>query len=139
MASAGVRLGKDTLVRIGVGPTPTWTVLSGCEDVTFPVRTPADVDVTSMDSPNNTEEFISGLFTAPDWSITKHYVPEDAEDVLLSGLEISHAQVLLEITPPGGSVPHRWLGFVKSWTPTMPVKDAMKAELMMKINSKVVA
>ena len=139
MASTGVRLGTNAVVRIGVGVGPTWITLTGCEDVTFPNRTPADVDVTSMDSPNFSEEYISGLFSSPDWTITKHYVPEDAEDVVLSGLEVSRAAVLLEITPPGATVPHTWQGYVKSWVPTMPVKDAMKAELMLKINSKVVA
>lgn len=139
MASTGVRLGKDTVIRIGRGATPTWTTLTGCEDVTFPDRTPADEDVTSMDSPGFTEEFIPGLYAAPDWSITKHYVPEDAEDVLLSDLEGSGEIVMLEITPPGATAPHTWQGYVKKWLPTMPVKGAMKAELQMKIMAKVVA
>jgi hypothetical protein len=137
MASVGVKLGHGTVVRIGVGATPTWTTLTGVEDVSFPDQTRADEDVTSMDSPNETEEFIPGLRAAADWSVTKHYVPEDAEDVLLAGLEASGAQVLLEITPRGATVPHRWQGYVKKWLPSMPVKGAMKAELTMKIMRKV--
>lgn len=139
MASVGVKLGHGTTVRIGRGATPTWTTLTGCEDVTFPDRTPSDEDVTSMDSPGFTEEFIPGLFTAPDWSITKHYVPEDAEDTLLSALEGTGEIVLLEILPKGATEPHTWQGYVKKWLPTAPVKGAMKAELMLKIMAKVVA
>ena len=138
MASTGVKLGKNTVVRIGRGATPTWTTLSGCEDVSFPDRTRADEDVTSMDSPDDTEEFIPGLRTAADWTLTKHYVPEDPEDELLQDLEGSGELVLLEITPPGATIPHVWQGYVKKWLPTMPVKGAMKGELGMKIMAKVV-
>jgi hypothetical protein len=139
MASTGVKLGMGTLVRIGRGATPTWTTLTGCEDVTFPDRVRADEDVTAMDSPDFTEEFIPGLFTAADWSITKHYVPDDANDVLLSDLEDTGEKVLLEITPPGAADPHVWQGYVKKWLPTIPVKGAMKGELGMKIMARVVA
>jgi len=139
MASVGVKLGHNSRVRIGRGETPVWTTLSGCEDVTLPDRSPADEDVTSMDSPGFTEEFIPGLFSAPDWSVTKHYVPEDAEDVLLSALEASRGErVLLEILPNGATEPHVYQGYVKKWLPTMPVKNAMKGELTMKIMAKVV-
>lgn len=139
MASTGVKLGHGTVIRIGRGATPTWTTLTGCEDVTFPDRARADEDVTSMDSPDETEEFIPGMRTAADWSINKHYVPEDAEDVLLTDLEDSKERVLLEITPPGAEDPITWQGYVKNWLPTLPVKGAMKGALTMKIMAKVVA
>ncbi|NEX45186.1 phage tail tube protein [Pseudotabrizicola algicola] len=141
MASTGVRLGHGTVIRIGRGgtPTPIWTTLSGCEDVTFPERARADEDVTSMDSPDETEEFIPALRTAADWTLTKHYVPEDAEDVLLTDLEDSKELVLLEITPPGADDPIIWQGYVKNWLPTLPVKGAMKGALTMKIMAKVAA
>lgn len=137
MASTGVKLGKNTVVRIGRGNTPTWTTLTGCEDVTLPDRSPADEDVTAMDSPGFAEEFIPGLRASPDWSITKHYVPDDAEDVLLLAVEASQEKILLEITPPGRAVPFKFQGYVKKWLPTMPVKGAMKGELTLKITALV--
>jgi len=138
MASTGVRIGHGARVRIGRGATPTWTVLSGVEDFSFPDTTPADEDVTSHDSPGAAEEFIPGLRTSPDWSVTKHYVPEDAEDDLLQELEASKELVLLEILPSGATEPHVWQGYVKTWLPTVPVKGAMKGELTLKIKFKVV-
>lgn len=138
MASTGVKLGHGSVVRIGRGVTPTWTTLTGVEDITFPDQTRGDEDVTSMDSPNETEEFIPSLRTAADWSLTKHYVPEDAEDVLLLSLEASGELVMLSILPKGATVAHQWQGYVKKWLPTMPVKGAMKGEIGMKIMAKVV-
>jgi hypothetical protein len=138
MASTGVAIGHGSVIRIGVGATPTWTTLSGCGDFSFPDQPRADVDVTAMDSPNETEEFIPGLRSGADWTVNKQYVPEDAEDVLLAGLEATGEIVLLEITPKGATVPLQWLGYIKSWTPTIPVKDAMMGALMLRINNKVV-
>lgn len=138
MASTGVRLGHGTVVRIGRGATPTWTTLTGVEDLTFPDQARGDEDVTSMDSPNETEEHIQSLRAAADWSMTKHFVPEDAEDVLLNSLEASGETVQLEITPAGSLVPRRWRCYVKNWLPTMPVKGAMKATLTLKVMAKIV-
>lgn len=137
MSSTGVRIGHGTVVRIGRGATPVWTTLTGCEDVTFPNQQRADEDVTSMDSPNETEESIAGLRAAADWKLTKHYVPDDAEDDLLTDLVSTREKVLLEITPPGSTTPRKWQGYVKGWTPTMPVKGAMKADLEMRIMASV--
>jgi predicted secreted protein len=137
MATLGVRLGKGALVRIGRGGTPTWTVMSGVEDITFPDQARADVDVTAHDSPGNSEENIPGLFVATDWSVTKHYVPENAEDALLQALVVSGENIILEITPPGATVPFRWTAYVKNWLPTVPVKDAMKAELVLRVMARI--
>ncbi|WP_444452571.1 hypothetical protein ACTTAI_16345 [Rhodobacter capsulatus] len=137
MSSVGVRIGHGTIVRIGRGSTPVWTTLSGCEDVTFPAQKRADEDVTSMDSPNETEESIGGLKAAADWKVTKHYVPDDAEDELLTDLVETREKVILEITPPGSTIPRKWLGYVQGWTPTMPVKGAMKGDLEMRIMAAV--
>lgn len=138
MASTGVRIGHGSTVRIGRGSTPTWTTLSGVQDFTFPNKAPNDVDVTSHDSPGNSEEFIAGLQTAPDWALSKHYVPEDAEDVLLQDLEESRELVLIEITPAGATTPHVWQAWLKTWLPGVPVKDAMKGEATFKVLHKVV-
>lgn len=137
MASTGVRIGHGGVVRIGRGATPTWTTLSGCGDIEFPDQTRGDEDVTSMDSPNETEEFIPSLRTAADWSLTKHYVADDAEDVLLGSLESSKELVVLEITPSGSVVPRRWQGYVKTWLPTLPVKGVQMAKIGMKIMAKI--
>jgi hypothetical protein len=139
MSSTGVRLGIGTVVRIGRGAGPTWTTLTGGEDVVLPDMTRADEDVTSMDSPNETEEFIPGLRTAADWSMTKHYVPDDAEDVLLYSIEATKELVILSIQAPGAALAQQWQGYVKKWLPTMPVKGAMKGEIMMKIMARIVA
>jgi len=139
MASTGVSLGHGARVRLGRGATPTWTTLTGTQDFTPPDLSPADEDATSHDSPGFAEETIPGLYPNPDWSISKHYVPEDAEDVLLAAVAASHETVLLEILPRGATEPFVYQGYVKQWLPTLPVKGVMTGELMMKILSRVVA
>lgn len=138
MSSTGVKLGFGAAVRIGRGATPTWTTMTGPKDITFPDQSPSDEDVTSHDSPDNTEENIPGLFPAVDWTLTKDFVPGDAEDVLLTDLYRARGElILLEITPPGGD-PRTWQGYVKKWVGSMPVKGAMQGELVIRVMAEVV-
>ena len=140
MSSTGVRIGHNSVIRIGRGSTPVWTVLSGCKDIDLPDQKLGDVDVTSMDSPGRTEEFIAGLYDAPDWSVTKDYVPGDAEDVLLTALFRSAGEkVLLEITPNGAEDALVWQGWVNQWGRKAPVVGGMTGTLGMKILAQVIA
>ncbi|SOC13746.1 hypothetical protein SAMN05877809_1078 [Rhodobacter sp. JA431] len=140
MASTGVKLGHGSKVRIGRGATPTWTQLSGLKDFSHPDQSPPDEDVTGHDSPGNTEENIPGLFPAADFTLTKDYVPEDAEDVLLTDLYRARGElILVEITPKGAATPRIWQGYVKKWVGSMPVKGPMQGELTIRVMAEVVA
>jgi hypothetical protein len=136
MASTGVTLGHGTIVRIGRGATPTYTKLTGMKVVSFPDQPRADVDVTHLESPNQTEESIPGLRPVADWTVNKHYVEANADDILLAALELTGETVILEITPFGGDA-QKWAAYVKQFTPTFPADDKMTADLTMRVMSKV--
>jgi hypothetical protein len=134
-----VKLGHGSTVRIGRGATPTWTALVGFDTVSFPAQPRADVDTTHSQSPNATEESIPGLRSGADFTLNLHYVQGGAIDVLLSDLEDTGELVLLEITPAGaGSTAVEWQAYVKEWTPTLPTRDKQTANLVMRIQNKVV-
>ena len=138
MASTGVKLGHGSTIRIGRGATPAWTNITGADTVSFPEQQRADVDVTCLTSPDETEESIPGLRSASDWSIDKHYVQGDAQDVLLLDLEDTGETIILEITPIGGTAV-KWTAYVKGWTPTLPSKSQMMATLTLRVMAKVAA
>lgn len=55
------RIGHGTVVRVGQGATPTWTVLPGVKDVTMPSFATDDIETTSQDSAGGFKEYIPGL------------------------------------------------------------------------------
>jgi hypothetical protein len=135
-ASSGVKLGLGSTVRIGRGAGPIWTEIIGGDGVQFPDQTPDDVDVTWLKSPNGTEETIPGLKKVASWTLGLHYVPGSPTDLLLSDLEATGEDFILEITPVGGAS-HRWVAYVKIYKPTLNAKDKMTAEVMMTVKGKI--
>lgn len=78
--------GHSTQLHFGDADTyadsETWTQISGITEIT-PVNVEAeDVDVSSMDSPEQYDEFDPGWASASDVEATLHYEKEKQEDVL---------------------------------------------------------
>lgn len=143
MSSTGVKIGYGSTVRIGriptVGspPTPVFTQLTGLGDIIFPDLQAADVDVTHQESPGKTEETIPGMLSAADWSVDKHYIQGNAEDLLLNDLKATGETVILEITPPSGT-PVEYSAYVKGYVPSLPIKEAMRAALTLRVSALIV-
>lgn len=139
-ASSGVTLGYGTRIRIGRGISPVaWTIIKGVEEAQFPDQTPADVDVTWLESPGGTEETIRGLKTVGTFTLPMQYAPGSATDILLSELEQqgSDEDIILEITPSGGST-HSWIAYVNSYRMTSATaKDKKMAEVVLKVKAKL--
>lgn len=149
MASSGVSIGYGTTVRVGRrsgvgGATITWTALTGLEDINFPMNETDEIEVSHMGSPNRTKEYISGLTDNGEVTITTHWVPGSAQDVLMLDLRSTGEAVLLEFTPanpaPGVAVEdvvEVYDGFLKAYSRNAPVQEAMTAEATFRINGLV--
>lgn len=136
-ASSGVTLGYGTMVRVGRGSGPTWTEMLGFDDVQFPDQDRPDVDVTHLRSPGETEESIRGLKPVATLSLPLHYVPGSATDLLLTELEASGEDFILEITPSGGGA-HTWAAYLNKYRmSSAPVKDKKMAEAVFKCKAKL--
>lgn len=116
-ASSGAVRGYGSTVRVGVGATPEWTVLSGVEEFEFPDQTPDNEDATHLGSPNDTEEAIRGMKKVAVWPLNLHYVPGLPTDVVLTGLDATEEDFILELTPVGAT-PRQFACFLNSWRPT---------------------
>lgn len=137
MSFTGVQLGYGAKAELGRGVTPTYLVLTGCGDMSFPDQPSADVDVTSHSSPGRTEESIPGMRPVAEWTISKDYIQDTPEDVELEELLLSGETVQLRLTPPGGTA-RSWVAYVKSYVPTFPVKSQMKADLKLVVMAEII-
>ncbi|TYB83941.1 phage tail tube protein [Oceaniovalibus sp. ACAM 378] len=138
-ASSGAVRGYGSTVRVGVGETPVWTKLVGVEEYEFPDQTPDNEEVTHLESPNDTEEFIRGMKKAPTWALNMHYAPGSESDIALTALEASGADYLLELTAVGAD-PVEYAAYLNSWRPIgINAKGKMMAVATMTVKAKVVA
>lgn len=145
-ASSGVTLGYGTVARIGRflagSTTPTFYTIKGTEQLMFPDQTPEDVDVTSLTSPDRTEETIPGLKRVGTLTLPVQYAPGLATDTLLSELDEFDADglkedVIFEIGRSGGTK-RQWYAYVNSWRPTdINAKGKMMAELILKVKASI--
>lgn len=133
------KLGIGARVRIGRGATPAWTTIRDCRDITTPDRSRADVDVTSHDSPDLTEENILGLFGAVDWPLEHTYEHDSDEDELFLELVGTDELVLLEIRPAGATAVRTWQCLVKGYTVSLPTKAEMRATATLRVMAEVAA
>jgi predicted secreted protein len=138
MPSIAAKVGKGAQVRIGRGATPTWTVLAGLEDVSMPNKPATEIDVTNQQSPGRFEESFAGLIPSASVSLTGFYVEGNATDVLLLDLYETGEEISVEMTAVGGAA-RVWRGWVKAYTPAMPVKGAMKFSVEIQINNETTA
>lgn len=140
--STGVNIGYGTIVRVGRDDGAgniTFTQLLGIDDIDLPSAQADEIEVTHMQSPNNTKEFIGGLIDNGEVSIGMHYVPGSDVDVLLQAIADTRETIQLEFTVANGGTAETYAAFLKQYQRHAPVKDAMKADATFRISGKVVA
>ncbi|AUR01976.1 MULTISPECIES: phage tail tube protein [Phaeobacter] len=139
MSSSGAIRGKGSSVRVGVGDPVAWTKLAGIESFDFPDQSRPELDVTHLDSPNDTEEAIPGMRPVAVWTVDMHHVEGSATEVLLSGLEDTGEPMQLELKTGGAAAtPKVFAGYVKGYTPKgIGPKGVQMAALSILIQAKI--
>ena len=128
-----------------VGTSPAdWADLGEVSNITLPSANVDQIDVTHMQSPGRTREFIDGLIDAGDCSFDMNYVPGSEGDLIL--LEIlaippgrSRTQSLRVVFPDqgGGNEVRAFSGNLKSYEPKAPTDDKMTATVSWKVTSLI--
>lgn len=135
-----------TQARIGYGSTfammdnaaspPAYVTLGEITSITPPSESTDIVDVTHMQSPNATREFIMGLTDPGEASFEMNFVPGSISDELIRAVRATRAATSCQITFPN-SVTWTFDGLVTGYEPTDPVDDKMTATVTIKVTSSV--
>lgn len=139
MPLAGVDLGYGTTVEFSENSGATWFKLAGIQDVEIPFGEADEVEVTHMESPNRTREFIAGLKTQNDITIPMLYVKDSATDTKIKTLHGSGDTILIRFGDVDDTSYITFTGFVKNYSIKRPVDGPRTAELTLKVNAEVVA
>lgn len=128
-------IGYGAVVRVKLGAD--WTTLGGVANITPPNESVDQVDITTMDSPDRTREFIPGLRDLGDMTISINYVPgNDTDEYVLAWRSAGDVRDV-EITYPTG-VKDTFPGFPTGYSPTLATADKSSADLKLKVAGAVV-
>lgn len=97
MSKSKAKIGFTTTFGMKIGDAQEFTKVAEVTNVTPPGMSRDTVDVTHLESPDGTKEFIGGLAEMGEASLTIQYVP-DAQDVLLAAFQAGFGE--FQITFP---------------------------------------
>ncbi|MDP3493972.1 MAG: phage tail tube protein, partial [Hyphomonadaceae bacterium] len=96
-----------------------------------------DVEVTHMQSPNRTKEYIPGLTDLSDMSMEINYIPGSVTDEFIIAWKDAGDTRSTRITYPNGII-DTFPSYPKSYQPTANPGDKMSASLTLKVAGAIV-
>jgi len=138
VASAAL-IGFDTKIEVEtVAGTLVYTEMGEVRSANKPNAQVDQVEVTHMGSPNRTKEFISGLTDGQDITIGMNWVPGNATDLFLEAWRSGgNERRSVRITTPNNKT-YTFPAFMLGYSGTIPLAEAMEAELSLKVAGAVV-
>ena len=129
------RLGYLSKFKIASAASPpVLTALSEVTEITPPNTVADDVEVTHMESPGRTREYIAGFIEGGECSVAMNFVPGSASDQRILALKASGEVVPMQIEWPDGST-WSFEAHVKGYEIASPIDDRMIATATMKVDS----
>lgn len=118
-------IGHGTTFGIDDGAA-SFDIIGEVIDMSPPALDTDQVEATHMTSANGIREYIPGLKTPGEGSITINWVPGDASDVILQALLTSGVTRSMQITFPNAAT---WTfdAWIKGFAPSTPIGDRMTA------------
>lgn len=144
--SIAAELSHGSKIRVGRGDTPTWTDITGLQNVEYPDQMPADLDITNQQSPGNTEENMPGLLPATDFAVDMILDAGSDGDTALEELDARDATTsakelhLLEITVGKGTNAKAvtFIAYLKQYKPIGPIKGLTAMRATWRVMARVI-
>lgn len=140
MSNADIGYGSKMYVETADSPNqspPDYHELSEVTNITPPNFETDDVDVTHMQSPNRTREFVAGLVDPGEASFEMNWVPGSETDTILLDLKTAGTTVSWKILFPDGINYWEFSGYVKGYEPTLETEDKMTATCTIRVAGDV--
>lgn len=126
------RRGKGTIVKIETAANSgVFFEVGELTSVPMPTSQVAEIDVSNMQSPDDTAEFISGMKTYDDMALPMNWDPGGDTDEFILEWEVVKDRRLIEITWPGGAK-DTFPAIYKGYSGEAPFGDKMTATLTVK-------
>ncbi|NBE05930.1 phage tail tube protein [Paragemmobacter ruber] len=131
-------IGYGTILRVGatLAATTATVAVGRLQSVNPPPYSRDVVDITGMDSPGHTREFIPGLIDRGEVAAEIVWVPGDATDDLIQALLTEREPRVWEVAfPQIAATPPvcNFRAFITGWEPGVPMEDKMTASITLKV------
>lgn len=103
----------------GSGGTGAFIQVKECNSLSAPENVADDVEVTHLESPNRTKEFIAGFMDTGEGSFSGNYIPSDPGQLQLIDAEGTGLKSGFKIILPETLGQITWSGYVKSFNPVI--------------------
>lgn len=113
-----------------------YLALAEITNITPPNFEVDDVDVTHMQSPNRTREFISGLIDPGEASFEMNWVPGSSTDITLLNLKTEGTVTHWKMEWSNGTY-WEFLGYVKGYESTAETEDKMTAIATLRVSGDI--
>lgn len=143
MAASQAQIGYGTLLKRGNGASPeVFTPVAEITSITPPQAESDDVEVTHMESPGRTKEYIAGMVEAGEAAFKGNWIPGNAtQDHLVGVLADQKAGTVRNwqiVVPPGTAAPAgltwSFSGYVKKFNPDISVSDKLSFDASIKVS-----
>jgi hypothetical protein len=130
-------IGYGTLFEVSTNGGADWDAIAEVFSITPPSETADIIDVTHMQSPNRTREFLEGLVDPGECSFELNFLPGSAGDAKIRSLR-GAGVVKCRITWPNAVV---WAfdGIRQGYEPSAPNDDKMTASVTFKVTGSTVS
>ena len=129
-------IGLGTIVEVNTTGT-TWFKIGEVTSITPPNESVDEIDVTHMESPGRTREFIQGLIDAGEMSIDINWVPGGDTDEYILAWRTAGTTRPVRITYPTGAR-DTFPAFVRGYTPSAAAADKLSATVTLRVAGAVV-
>lgn len=139
MSDAMIGYGGKVYVESAGSPNqspPDYHELSEVTNITPPNFETDDVDVTHMQSPNRTREFVAGLVDPGEASFEMNWIPGSETDIILLDLKTAGTTVNWKMQWPNGTY-WEFSGYVKGYEPSAETEDKMAATCTIRVAGDV--
>lgn len=119
-----------------LSPT-TFTTLEGVQSVTLGSAKVDQIDVTTVDTPNRTKVFLSGLEDPGDVTLTCNYLPGDTSQVALFAIKSAGIAVPMKVVYPNSLGSASFSGLVLSMDISFPLDKECKLTIKAKASGPI--
>lgn len=139
MAASEAVIGYGTIIEVeNAAGSGVFVELGEVTSITPPNDAVDQIEVTHMQSPNRTKEFIAGLSDPGEMSVEINHIPGSDTDEFVIAWRTSGEKRSTRIVYPNSGPTDTFPTFVLGYSPTLAVADKLSATLNLKVAGAVV-
>lgn len=137
MSNASIGYGSKYEIFNSLDTPPAYVEVAEVFNITPPSFEADRVEVTHMQSPDRTREYVPGLITPGTASFEMNFVPGSASDQMIRALQIAGTVSSHRITFPNG-VTFTYQASIQTYEPDDPTDDRMTATVNINVSGNIV-